>query len=60
MHRGLLTLALLLSAAQARAAEPRTRFSAESDPVDFLNGGYALYLGVKPEALPRLEASNCA
>ena len=38
-------IALLLAAS---LASPSWKFSAESDPVDFLSHGYALYLGVKP------------
>lgn len=55
MRHLLLIIALVLPLASARAAEPVTRYSLESDPVDFLNHGYALYAGIKPAALPRLR-----
>ncbi|GAC1552238.1 MAG: hypothetical protein NVS2B9_17660 [Myxococcales bacterium] len=51
----ILLAGLILLTARSAAAQERWRFSAESDPVDFLNGGYALYLGVKPPDLPRLR-----
>jgi hypothetical protein len=51
---GATIVAVLGAASAARAEAPRTRISAETDPVTFAFRGFALHVRVAPRGAPRL------